>query len=486
MRVRRITNCYIWLCILFGVNSINAQIDTLTHIQYGYLYNKDIGTSTDMKNPKLRIIVLYKRNSTNMKAVDSLLDLKSSSIFNNDTFRVYLVELYKAPLRPEDAGVCPPASRLTFYGKIINHSVVSDGVWVLLDTTQSKLKPSYWETVKKRNNNLKFIPSAFADGLIEITNRGEFYNMITRPHYRVENLYRNTQQLQNEISNLYAEILNLRSELNASNVLNSLSRTTLLSISAQQNFLSFTSNKLPGLKDFTLDKLSSSCLELSLENRIPKESYSITREITIGFREVRGEIKQNGGTRNENLGYYMRGFTPYERIVYTNNLKEEFTLSFVSAGIGLGLRKELSTLDIFFKAGGTVFKSVSTNFNVQADAISFGGIFPEINPVDTIFSGVGDFYTNLKYSKKDGRIPIESTTLGLNLSLGADYWLSAERNIGIKAGMHYQQHQTIFSGTQSGLFSSTDLASYNPLVARLGNASMRGFGLSLGIVYKLQ
>jgi hypothetical protein len=423
---------------------------------------------------------MYKKTQNTFKFVDSLKALYNTPLFNSDTFRMYLVELYKPPILP---GVCPPSSNLTFYGKNVDHSAIADGVWILLDTTESKLKPTYWEAVKERNSSLRILNSSFSDSLVQISDKGDFYRMITRPHLRIENSYR---KFQNDFDYLLQEIVDLRSELNEANLKHDESRITLLSISAQQNFLGVSFNNFPGLKDFALDKLQSSSLDVALENRFPKESYSITREISFGFREVGGEIRQNLGTRNESLGYYMRGFTPYERMVYTEGLKEDFKLAFVSAGFGLGLRKELNTLDVFIKAGGTVFKSVSTNFNAQADAISFGGIFPDINPDDTIYSGVGDFYTNLKYSKKDGRIPIESTTLGLNLSLGADYWLSAERNIGIKAGLYYQQHQTVFSATQSGLFSSTDLASYNPLVARLGNASMRGFGLSLGIVYKLQ
>ncbi|MFN9109135.1 MAG: hypothetical protein ACK5XN_03510 [Bacteroidota bacterium] len=455
-------------------------MDTLTHIQSGMLHNRIIGTGSELKNPKLRLLVMYKKTQSTTKFVDSLKALYNTPLFNSDTFRMYLVELYEPPILP---GVCPGSSNLTFYGKNIEHSAIADGVWVLMDTTESKLKPTYWEAVKERNPNLRIMNSSFSDSLVQISDKGDFYRMITRPYLQIENAYR---KFQNDVDYLLQEIVNLRSELNEANRKHDQSRTTLISISAQQNFLGIGDESFPGLKDFKLDKLQSSNLDVALENRIPKENFAITREISFGFREVSGEIRQNVGTRNESLGYYMRGFNPYERMVYTDDLKENFKLAFVNAGFSLGLRKELNTLDLFFKVGGTVLKSVGTNYNAEAKAISFGGIFPEINPVDTIFSGVGDFYTNMKYAKNDGRVPIESTTLGINLSFGADYWLSAERNIGIKAGLHYQQQQTIFSGTQSALFSSTDLSSYNPLVARLGNASMRGFGLSLGIVYKLQ
>lgn len=480
MQLKRAYFVAIFLLLQIGYPSVYAQIALLRHTQHGYLHNLDIGKGPESKNPKLRVLVLYNDSVENKSFIDSLVTLGKTDIFNRDTFRLYLVKLHKPPVVE---GVCPPASRLTFYGKEINHSVISGGIWIFLDTTESKLDLSYWDAVRERNSDVQFKPSTVCTQLLAIPNKMDLYRMVSRPYLQPDNAFRH---LQKELETVNDKYLSLLVKFNEKVQYEENRNTRLLSLSLKYTPLSLPKGHLIRLDGFGMYNLINQAMVANLESRIPKTSYVITTNINISYESISGELRQIGKAMNENMGWFTKSQTPYQRMVYFTGLNERFLMQFVSTGVAIGIRKELNNLDLTTSFGAKALNKVHSVVSANARSLSFGGIFPDINPVDTIFSGIGDFYSDIEFSTTGRRVPIERTILGYSFIFGVDYWLTRDKTFGIKGSLCYERYGTVYRASSPRLFESTDLSSYNPLVARLGNASMSGFGLSLGIVYKLQ
>lgn len=469
--------------MLMNTQRIQGQVDTMSLNQHGFREKLIISDGSNKnKTHKIRCLVIYKGSGAQRSYADSIYGLKNSFYFNSDTFQIYILRLYKPAMLPEEAGSCPPPSKLEFFGKSINHSNLSEGIWFLIDTPVSKIRPSFWESIKAKDENIIFHESTMGPGLMEIAGFHDFYKFITRPYLRNDILLRyflsEISPIKEYLDELNAKYRQLNSEIE-------LNRKKLVSASLNFGKLSVGKNVKKEFTNHEITNFATQGFLLNLEKYTPLKKVTLLRELRLGYAYIFGELTQKSEVLTESLGYYYMGPTRYERYVYAKNMSEGFKISFVSFGIGLGVCKEFQNKNISLYAGASLLNNVYSNYNVKAESISFGGLFREYNPVDTMFSGYGDLYLNKKFEKRGQRLPLENSALAYNYGISCDFWRSPEKNIGLKIKCSVDKVHMTFNPSQREIFTSNDLDSYNPLISRIGHSGIRSINFSVGLMFKI-
>jgi hypothetical protein len=313
-------------------------------------------------------------------------------------------------------------------------------------------------------------------------------DLITKKSYTPERISARINSLNDAIENQSFVISSLRKEL---------SQIRGLSLGLLYEITIFECGNMPAtfVSNFNVDKINMHRFGISVRRSIfnwTEKGYSISSTLSIGQSHFKGQINQKKNTFSENLGWYVRGDEPYERFAYMNGIDEQLNLKSTNLGVGLSFSRVFNKaeetngkLNLELEASTVIHRVNSARFGLNSAMVSFGGRFPYLNPEDTIFSGTGDFVSNVPLRFKDGNIPVDRNYLSYNIALKATYWFPKSKKYGINFGIGYTGMNLPFNGMNSRLFTSNDLGSYQSLWTRFGNQYLNAIQLNLGMYYKL-
>jgi hypothetical protein len=445
--------------------------------QYGS-YELLVGGKLDGKDKlKVRCLIVYSNSDENTRITDSLLDLQGPrSVMNKDSFVIHVVQLINT-LKNDSGGYCPSPSKLRFYSKEIQHSSYAGGVRIYIDP-----ESPYWTDYKGKFKSRDIGPAPGQPQLLAFKNNLKFFDMVIKKPYTPERLHSKISQLEDTIWEQRQQIGRLNYEIEELKRLDG-------GIALELAWLGGSADPGTLASAFSVRPLFMQKMGLFLKRKQPgslARDWSVTSSLSVGTSLFFGQIEQNGATYIENLGWEFRAGEPYERLVYAKGIEERMEFRSINAGLGIGLMREWERWQLDFAATVTIQKVTMARSSLQSGLFSFGGRFPNINPEDTVFSGTGDFYTNVPVKTENVNMPVDRLFFDYSLGITGTYWFSDEKNLGACFGFNYLSLGMPFKNANNGLFATSDIASYQSLWSRFGNQQFDGIQTRLGLIFKLR
>lgn len=460
--------------------SLDAQINSFNFQRFDQTGLRELRLGAEkeaINSPRVRCLVLYSNTTENYRFIDSLLDLqRTASVLNKDSFVVYAVELFK-PEKKDTGGYCPPPSRMFFYGKEIAHASYGGGVWIYVDP-----ESAYWSSYRGKLKSKDIASAPDQAKLLSFKSSSKFFDLVKRHSYSPERLYSKIRSLEDTLWEQRQQIGRLNYEIEELKHLDG-------GISMEIAWLGESAEPSTLTSAFSVRPLFMQKMGLFLKRKQSgslARDWSVTSSLSVGTSLFSGQIKQNGATYVENLGWQFRAGEPYERLVYARGIEEHMEFRSINAGLGIGLMREWERWQLDFAATVTIQKVTMARSSLQSGLFSFGGRFPNINPEDTVFSGTGDFHTNVPFKTENVNMPVDRLFFDYTLGITGTYWFSDEKNVGVCFGFNYLSLGLPFKNANSGLFATSDIASYQSLWSRFGNQQVDGINTKVGLIFKLR
>lgn len=230
---------------------------------------------------------------------------------------------------------------------------------------------------------------------------------------------------------------------------------------------------------------------LSFSSLIGKSRH-IGYSLGIGWINIRQTFEMNTGsnTLSDTLAStYDQWGTPYQRISYANEISETAKIGLLGIDAGLNFTIPFGEKAYLSLNPGFRFSSVvSSKYQATDGTISFGGLYPQYDVADTMFSGQYDFYQDAPIDSKSRHLDVKDVAVSGFLSIDFGYSPFPNKRLFFTCGPHLEVGSNLLRpkseiGDRSKL--AANLGDYNSLLYRSESLRVSLWGVRLGIAYKL-